>query len=267
MKEVRKDKYYEYIECPICGKKVQRMKSHLGKTHKLSWDEFHNEYPDIPNISGKQLEQRQRIMIKNNNDPIFRAKVDYANHNPSNKKLKSAKNNWKNWNNSTCTKRLEQLNKISKKITEYNKSEKHIKVVREMMLKRHENPEYTNSLARYGKIGNRVNLTLPNGRNITTRSQVEANIISELSKYTSNFDYECISIKYNYNNIIHSYLPDILLQDDIILEIKPYCYWEDEVNQIKKKACEKAGYKFYFLFSIEDLHKILSSATTIETIL
>ena len=216
MKEINKDEYYDYIVCPLCNKFVQRMKPHLSKSHNMSWEIFHTEYPDIPNISGKQLLQRQEIMIKNNNTKEFRDKVDFANHNPSAKKLESSINNFKKYNASE--KRLEQNKLASIRMSEYNKSEKHRNTVRELMLKRHENPEYTNSLARYGRIGNRVRLTLPNGREITTRSSVEAEIITELSKFTKNFDYESISVKYEYDGRLHNYLPDIIIDNKLMLE-------------------------------------------------
>lgn len=246
---------YDYIVCPLCNKHVQRMKSHLMKTHNLSWDEFHSEYPDVPHISGRFLKNRQDLMIKKHQDPEFKKKIAYANAHPSDKKLKSC---IKNLNKINGPDRNPEWNKqASIRMTNYNKSDKHKEVVRQMMLKRHEDPSYTNSLARHGRIGNRVKMTLPNGRSINTRSSVEATIIEELSKITSDFDYECVSIKYEYQGNIHNYIPDILLGKDTIIEVKPKSYWNDEINQCKKKACEDKGYKFFFVFSVDDLHKII----------
>ena len=61
------------------------------------------------------------------------------------------------------------------------------------------------------------------------------------------WDYEAIRIPYIYEGIEHIYIPDFLLENNILLEVKPSYQLEDTIVQAKKSSAINAGYTYHFI--------------------
>lgn len=66
-KENRLKDKENYVICPICGKKFEKLTElHISKVHNLSWNEFKSQYPHIEILSNNMLEQCKNDLKKGN---------------------------------------------------------------------------------------------------------------------------------------------------------------------------------------------------------
>jgi len=93
------------------------------------------------------------------------------------------------------------------------------------------------------------------------RSSYELSAMVELLNENKTFKVEPFYIWYEYNGILCRYFPDLLIEDELVVEVKPLKQMEDEINILKFEAarvwCEEHGYIFE-IWNEQDI-KLLSN--------
>ena len=107
-------------------------------------------------------------------------------------------------------------------------------------------------LFKYAKLGNRT-VTVQGSEHLALEYLVETKKISPKRIRVSSEGGVPI-INYKYAKITHRYYPDILIDDNTIVEVKsPYTLFKTlQVNKRKAKACIDQGYEFILLVSVND---------------
>lgn len=272
----------KFVICPLCNEKFKSLMSHIIKTHKVSIDRIKQNYPGTQFVSqdskknasdsckkagcgkwkkGSKMSEKQKKKLSKRNrgkgNPFFGKKhsaktkekmkknhADFAgDKNPFNIWAKNPKNK-EDWLNA-----LRKANKNRKDKCD----DKYIKMCEErskMAAKLH----IERKLISYGR-GHK------NGYFNSKRQKIK---IYYRSSYEERFLQVCeniSSIKLKPCNlyipykttkgIIHSYIPDFILNDQVIIEIKPKRMLNYGNNKLKhmagKEYCEKNGFKYLIL--------------------
>lgn len=249
----------DYIRCPLCGKGIHNTKAHMNRTHKDmgGYNKFSDLYPNHEKYSQYYIEQRRGIMVNLNKDSEFIKKRDAHKELPGykEKKAETARKNIAVVNNNPEL-RSKLNEQASERMIRYNKSPEGIARARRCMLKRHEDPAFTQKLAKYGNIGNRSYYTIPSGRTVCLRSDLEKLILQGLDSFQIQYEYENLSIPYVYEGQEHRYIPDISI-GNLILEVKPKNLWSEEITIEKRCAAIAAGYEFEFVDGLNTLASIV----------
>lgn len=246
-----------YITCPICGKKVKRLKKHFyqSKIHKgFDYKTYLMKHPEIPIVSEEEsykLSQTQKT---------------YCRTEKGQKQMSRMANIlWED-----PEKRSKRVEEIRLQHTTEEFKILHREVGRKFMSEKMSTPEgfrlMTKGIKTYGK---RVYYTRKDGRVLPLRSHLEECITIKLDSFENLvWEYEAIKIPWtDEEGMSHSYFPDFYLPElGIIIEGKPKSLWEREDSVVRKKAAEKS-FKFYFVdYDTSVIDKIIESVTTIESI-
>lgn len=236
------------LVCPYCHREYNALKQHCTKTHHLNWDQVQADYPGLQSSSEERIKKYSDHMRKMNQDPEFNAKKVQR----TEKKAIAARKNLAIINNDPIKRqRVNQL--ASERMSRWNSSDEGRKVRSELMLKYHrENPGAGQKCCFRGK---RCKVKLDDHREVQVRSLLEMRIIQNLRNNFDVFiDYEPFGISYiGLDQKEHTYIPDLLIDNKIIFEIKPKSKVLDPTNQLKKDAVLNEGYAFAFITSPEDL--------------
>ena len=178
MKSVNLVEGYDYIVCPICGRHIHRMKSHL-RSHKEISDrtQYLKDHPELPLLSGIERD-------RNSN-----AGKSYCKAHP-NVMGERARIGWE-----TTKKQWADPEFVAMK-----KKNSH-----ETMLRMNRNPEFSR-MAMKNLVNWQHREYWYNG--INYRSDSEAKIAEYLDKHQIKFLYEDLKIPYFINNEEHTYTPD-----------------------------------------------------------
>lgn len=261
---------YTYITCPICNKRFITLVSHIINIHKLSIPEFKKLYPNSPILSKKRLDQAYKSAIEKGLGKSNKNKkwTDEQKANASENR-KGEKNGFygKKHSNETKIKMSENhadftgdknpliiwLNKDENNKNEYKQcliqawdDRKKDKEYWEKLCKRRS--DTTSKLMMEGKLE-------PYGKNhkhgyfksekqnieIYYRSSYEEQFLQfcedNLEKYNIVFTAANIRIPYkDYKNNDRYYIPDFIINDNILIEIKPKSLLYYSNNQLKIEA-------------------------------
>jgi len=288
----------EKLRCPLCGKEgISRMSSHLYNSHPdMSKEKFLELYPNTKMVSDNLHEKQSKatkvqwedsnyrnLMTANASlqiseqwkDPKFR-RIQFE------KNSSSMKERWKSsefrerkskeagdtlrrlWENEDFRKkRIDAGSKVLLKLWEDDewrqwKCLQQSKTMLEKLAVKKKKIEYIN---RHGSL-------------IKMRSLFECRFASHLDTLNIDYEYESLPIKYEYKGKSHTYFPDFLIREqNLVIEVKPSCYLNNDLVLAKKLAVIEQGYNFEFVTEndLENLDNskitsILRGSTTIESI-
>lgn len=244
----------DYIVCPLCGKHIQRMKSHLrmAKEHKgLDYKDYLNKHPEIPLLSDNE---RQRYS---------KSQQEYCKSDKGKTQMSEMAN--KLWSDENFrTRRIQE-------IRDQHQTEEfkilHSEISHKVMLKLNQNPEFSrkasNNLKTYGK---RV-CHYYNGKLIKFKSKLEYEIAKCLENYNILYEYESKIIPYFIDNERHSYTVDFVLPEfNIMIEGKPESLWNDRIVKLKLESAKNYFNNVYLIgYNLDKLIEIIENQTTIES--
>jgi predicted transcriptional regulator len=221
-----KIKDIDYIECPICGKILKRLDTHLIDKHNMHLDEFKKMYPNIKNVCEKSKEKRSLAVSKS------RHKL-YSNPETSEKfkniSRKGAKNLWNNLSDNDKIEKMENMRQKWK--VKYNK------------LSTKDRAKLLNKKYSYKKIEKMIN-----NKKYIFRSKFELNTAIILADLGIEFEHESftVPIKNGHYHLIDFYIK----QFNLIIECKSSYNRRKNLYQIlddvitKKKCSENIGYNY-----------------------
>lgn len=248
----------EYITCPLCGKKVKRLKKHFyqAKVHQgFDYNAWLEEHPEVPTLSESEAKRYSDENKRRCSTPEGHAHM-----------VKAANIFW-----SDPERRAKRIEEIRAQHETEEFRALHREVGRKFMEEKMSTPEgfrqMTQGIKTYGKrtyyIRKRDNKVLP------LRSHLEEVIAIKLDTYENLiWEYEGIVIPwFDENGREHNYFPDFYLpQYGIIIEGKPKGLWTRKDSVVRKEAAERI-YKFYFCdYDTSIIDEIIESVTTIESI-
>lgn len=248
----------EFIVCPLCGKKVKRLKKHFyqAKVHRgfdyKSWLESH---PEVPTLSESEAARFSEENKRRCSTPEGRANMS-----------KAAYAFW-----SDPERRSKRIEEIRAQHETQEFKDLHREVGRKFMAEKMSTPEgfrqMTQGIKTYGK---RTYYTHKmSGKTIPLRSHLEEVIAIKLDSYEGLvWEYEGVAVPWtDQDGVIHNYFPDFYLpQYNVIIEGKPRGLWSRHDSIVRKEAAEKF-YKFYFCdYDTSIIDEIIESVTTIESI-
>lgn len=286
----------ERLTCPICGRQFQTLSRHLKITHKLTDKDIQETYPGMklrtdkyqamqkanldkgretcwsnPEYKEKMRQASVRLMQEIHNDPEKVKKGQEASkeamrrnrlENPEKYKEIDRNRALKCWSNPS---RREKHSAMLKKLWEQPEyREKQSERFRQIVNSIWSDPDKVKE-AGYGYYTHK--LIDYNGYKF--RSSWEVYLAKLLDEYEIRYEYESLSIPYNYNESIHHYLIDFYLPEhNLIIEVKPCKFVTDQVS-VKLDACKEQGYNTLLatennLFS-DILNSIECCSTTIES--
>lgn len=119
---------------------------------------------------------------------------------------------------------------------------------------RWQDPEFRQKMANrdHSNPTGRIEYMSKSGKVYHMRSSWEVKLAEYLDSLDIRYTYEGLKIPYSYKNNIYNYYPDFYLPDyNIVLEVKPLCYIDADINQIKKASVLSEGYEFRFITQVE----------------
>lgn len=286
----------EKLICPLCNcRGFSRLSSHLYNSHPdLSKEELLRIYPDTKFVSSNLHKKQSDATKKQWDDPSYRQlMIDNASiqlteqwKDPNFRELRrkvshnTMKERWKDPEYREA-KRIEAGNTLRKLWQDPDFRERRIKASSKILSNLWSDEEWREWKSQQQSeimierlVTNRKKINYINryGDTLKLRSHFEERLAKFLDLIEVDYEYESISFKYEYNNKTHKYFPDFLIKEfDLIIEVKPSCYINNEIVQLKKQSVINEGYNFKFITEndLEDLFKselfnILSGATTIE---
>ena len=215
----------DYVECKICSKRSLYIDSrHLKTRHNLNKKEYLQLFPNASIISKKKI----RIQSKS------------AKGNKANQGLKFSK---------------VHKDKISKAQIENNsfKDKHHTKETRNLISKLMTNRIINDkrfSTGGYSKKG--YFFSEKNSKMFFYRSSWEKRFMEQLEEDRSTFFYEVepFAIEYKFDGSIHRYIPDFLINDELIVEIKPRFKLEEPQTIAKIKECNVYANVYGYTYKI-----------------
>jgi hypothetical protein len=225
---------------------MKQLTQHLTDIHKITKDEFLKQYPNtklwIDEIS-ERCAKAQSIGIetyRNNllNDPhyyddVYNRRSKKRNYDEIADKIRKTRNE-----RGTNEKMSERS-----KLMWQNESYRQMQI--EKAKKQHKNGLTDIVVQKSGK--KRFKITLGN-ITYSMRSIWETKVANSLYERNIKFKYEPFTIKYELNNETKLYYPDFYLEDyNLIIEVKPLEFCNNDIVVAKKNACIKQGYKFMFI--------------------
>lgn len=236
------------LTCPICGRyNMKQLGQHITGTHKLTHEEFKKLYPDqimfIPEISERcrRAEKigNERYLENVANDPkkyeeIYRKRA-----------IKRRENNPDIGNKIATILRehgvYEQTSIRTKKMWQ---DAGYIEMQSEKCKKQHLNGLTEKVLENSGKRRYSVEI---DGTNYNMRSTWEIKFAKLLHENGIDFKYESIRIQYEYMNKTKIYVPDFVVKNTILFEVKPKSLINAEMNKAKMESCIAQGYSFRYI--------------------
>lgn len=214
------------VECPICHRDLRLITTtHLKSHGYTSKEDFLRDYPGTQLVS-KEYEDRANEIRRNtltnlNKSPEQRAKAsERAKVRNSDSEFQKAMNRRRKWDKN-------ERDKLSKSVK---------KAYADGRITYH--PTY----------GKKIPYTTQDGRELILRSFLECRVCKFLELNNLGFEYESFSIPYEWNGSVHQYIPDFyLLDENLIVEVKPSDRQDSENALAKMKASKEQGYNFIFV--------------------
>ena len=234
-----------FVRCPLCHKELKVITMTHLKTHGYtSKEDFLNDYPGTQLMSKEyedsNREIRSRVLTNLNRSAEQRLKS--SNHAKELNK-DSERQSYKGKLGWTPERRKEKSDQIKQMIYDTNNLPEY--------------QEYRERRLKGFSYGKRIPYICEDGSQIVLRSFLECKTAKFLELNHIQFEYEKIEIKYlnTSDNTQRSYYPDFYLpKHNLLLEVKPLDYQEDQTVQDKKCAAEDAGYKFLFVSNDNLIH-------------
>lgn len=258
----------DFVECPICGHRGQRLVRHIKGKHDMSFDEFKVNYPDCETTC-KVVRDRIKSKTKESvNTTSCREKRKKWYTSEEGKAVQS-KNGAKAWLDedfvvrhnkavSESSKRMWSDSSFKSKQSELIRNSLNTDRVRKLhhdrLVKMWEDPEYrlkmtTNAanMVTDGKLGKSIKSSI-GGIEYVFKSTWEMEFAKSLDTLGISFLYEDMKFKYFFNDIVKVYIPDFYLVDyNVFIEIKPKCFQSEEVNITKLNSVRDRGYQIFYV--------------------
>lgn len=126
----------------------------------------------------------------------------------------------------------------------------------EFMKERWKDPEFREKMSKRQHVNSqgRIQYVSKSGKVYYMRSSWEIKFAKYLDAKNIRYTYEGLKIPYSFQNKVYHYYPDFYLPDyNLVLEVKPLCYIQADINQIKKSSVLSEGYDFKFVTQKEFL--------------
>lgn len=236
------------LTCPICGRyNMKQLGQHIVGTHKMSHEDFQKQYPEqkmfIEEISDRcrkatAIGLKQYYKNKEANPDAYAERIRIRTQ-------KRIENNPDIGSKVASILRQKGVYEQTSKRTRLMwKDETYIKMQSDKCKRQHENGLTEKVLEKSGK--RRYKITL--GEKIySMRSTWEMDFARFLYENNVDFVYEGVRIPYTYNNKNRSYVPDFIVNDTILFEVKPLSLITKELNEIKRQASINNGYVFRYI--------------------
>lgn len=293
------------LVCPICSKLYDKLRTHVIRSHKLSWEDFILQYGDHPEFS-EDFSAKMRYAGSQADREKIRQGLIRAFSTPSFKKKKAALTK-RQWENPEFREMMAEVgrrtyreklashpawvktgdqNPLRRFLLEMH-SGQHPEALQKMIAGRdayNADPicaerlnEYWSDPKRIESARNRAKrncrgvytfYTRKDGSVIKMRSKTECRIANALDNLGIAWEYESLVVPYSYENKIHRHITDFYIPShNLIVEVKPRLQWNDPKVLAKKEASVQQGYLYEFVGHPDDLEKIFGgSVTTIESI-
>lgn len=214
----------ELIICPICGKKLKALGTHWVVAHK---DISYYEY------------LKEHPDVKTITDDLKSKRAKHVINQRKDPKFVKA-----------------QSEGVSKYLTNRHANDKDFRESSIRNLR-------TDRSHSYGVL---CKHTLYNGSEVNLRSKLEKLVATKLDNLNIEYTYEDrLNIIYSYKNKEHEYIPDFKIANtNILIEVKPEWFHNDPLVILKKESAESHGYEVWMIGYKTDIHKLISSSTTIE---
>lgn len=242
----------DYVECKLCGKRGLYIDSrHLKSRHSISKEEYKSKFP-----SAKLISDRKRKVQSGNakdNKANLGKKFSKEHRNKISKSKLGSKNPFFSKTHSKET--IEQAKKKREQtlLDKYN-----VTNVMQLDSAREKISRYatkrvldnSNNFGKCNKFKNGFFYSTKNNKQFYYRSSYELKFMQELENdiNVKFYEVEPFSIKYEYDGIIHRYIPDFIINNYLIVEIKPRWMMRDPQTIAKIETANKFaiqnGYKF-----------------------
>ena len=241
----------EFVVCPMCNKAFKRLTSHIMNAHKMSMNEFKTQYPDTQIVSNGER-RKVSLLLSGKNNPFYGKKHSAKTKAKMSKNRRGDENGFVQWAKNPENKKVWhdalmeglQNKRASQSDEEYTK-------YCENLSKQAAQRCIDNELLPYGK-GHK------NGYFTSQRQHIQI-------YYRSSYEQRFLQICENANEIVfkpckfyipyltpdgtvHNYIPDFILNDTVVIEIKPKSMLNYGANNLKHIAgadyCQRNGLKY-----------------------
>ena len=215
----------DIVMCPLCNYIGLKLSKHLKDCHEMGSAVFKKIYPEYALLSYKFYKIHSSGAINNLNK--------YGQSKATEGKLKSEKFH---------KQKSEQMAELCKR----NHADREFR-------KRVYGPKNGNLIEYYSEVLKRY---------VFLRSTFELHVLEALETEHITYTYEKLRIPYMFENTEHVYYPDFYLPEyNLIIEVKPSLYCQNQLFSLKKLASLNQGYKFLLVDeSIEYSHEKIIEA-------
>lgn len=265
-----------YIECPICGQHIRRLKSHWNYNHKdIDYNKYLEDHPETDTLSTDYADLISSKISEKWNDG------SYDRDHISRSMSERVSYLWKNDDNFIEMRREVSSRTMKKIITEKQSDEDYCSRRNKLLSDKWKDPEYrtlhskissdtmkrTHLFHKCGGSPDKYKGTMTKSGVFNFRSSLEVRISKLLDLLDVRYDYESDRFEYKYNNETHIYITDLKIRDYYI-EIKPKKLWNDDRVRSKLTSVRSLGFRIYLVDSYDDLIKVLieEGSTTIEKV-
>lgn len=258
----------DFVECPICGHRGQRLVRHIKGKHDMSFEDFKTNYPNCETTC-KVVRDRIKSKTKesvNTTSCREKRKNWYTSEEGKTVLSKNGAKAWldedfvirhnkavsesskKMWSDSSFRSKQSELIKVSLNTDRVRK------LHHDRLVKMWENPEYrlkmtlnAANMVIDGKLGKSISCSV-GGVNYVFKSIWEMEFAKVLNTLGISFLYEEIKFKYFFDDIVRVYVPDFYLVDyNAFIEVKPKCFQSEEINVIKLNSVRDKGYQIFYV--------------------
>lgn len=219
----------------------RRMKSQLDKGREKIWnDSEHIEKMRLVGKANMSLLNSDPAIRKKAEDSAFRARMNHAKSDPEWWREVRSKAALKCWQNPSRKEAHSNLLKSLWTQEDYrsHQSDRFRKIVSDIWNDPEKAKELFTGYRTYKSYS-----YLTKNEVYYFRSSWERRLAEFLDKQKIQWEYESISIPYEFESKVHRYIPDFILPEyKTILEVKPLAFVNEKV-QAKLRMCEFLGYK------------------------
>ena len=252
----------DYVVCKICGTKKRIITQHLRCKHNMTKEEYIEKYNSPVVCKARQdiqVERNKELNKMLSTDPYYVELMKQVRHRnallPQVIEAKLVK--WNEYLHSELNaertrqrmldpyyQNLCTQGKLKSQKFHDQKSEQ----MKELSNKNWSNDEWKENHLKKMYDGNKKEYTDVFGNKVFFRSEWELKLHEYLISNEINYEYESLEIKYVYSGKEHKYFPDFYIESlNLVLEVKPQMFLNNNVNQIKRQATMLAGFNFKFV--------------------
>jgi hypothetical protein len=247
----------DFVKCPICGHRGQRIYKHIKKQHGLSVEEFAKLYPNCPTTC-ESLKKQIRSKTKDSKNTPEAIEARKILMESEEWKAIASRNGKKTWEKEgfremmseqmtetahRCWSDEEWKAETSKKIREALNTDRVRNMHNTRLKKQWQDPEYREKMSQMaigrlksGEFGTLRDFVKSDGTTVQYRSKNEFYVACFLEMMGLEFEYETQSFTYHgEDNLVHKYLVDFYIPGhNLFLEVK--MDWEIESEETKLKV-------------------------------